>query len=86
VLALLERRGVIDDRRAPCLSDDGFAEREPALASLAGAAVTGNPPDELEPLAKPVTHRSGYRPWREVHRRPPGAAVARIRAALAQSE
>jgi len=44
VLALLEREGVIEDRLDPRLADDGFAEREPALASLATAAVTGNMP------------------------------------------
>jgi hypothetical protein len=44
MLALLEREGVIEDRRDPRLADDGFAEREPALASLASAAVTGNMP------------------------------------------
>jgi hypothetical protein len=44
VLALLDREGVIEDRRDPRLADDGFAEREPALAALSSAAVTGNMP------------------------------------------
>jgi hypothetical protein len=44
VLAMLERRGVIESRLEPVLCDDGFAEREPALAALASAAVTGRPP------------------------------------------
>mgnify|MGYP001145734370 CR=1 FL=1 len=41
VLNLLERRGVIEDRAGLTLLDDGFAEREPALAELAAAAVSG---------------------------------------------
>ena len=41
VLNRLERRGVIEDRAGLTLLDDGFAEREPALAKLAAAAVSG---------------------------------------------
>jgi hypothetical protein len=39
----LERRGVIERGPDPRLADDGFAEREPELAALVTAAVTGNP-------------------------------------------
>jgi hypothetical protein len=38
------RRGVVERDNELCLTDDGFAEREPELAALATAAVTGNPP------------------------------------------
>ncbi len=44
MLALLDCAGLIEDRRDPRLADDGFAEREPALAALSSAAVTGNMP------------------------------------------
>jgi hypothetical protein len=41
VLNFLERRGVIESRHELTLLDDDFAEREPALAQLASAAVSG---------------------------------------------
>jgi hypothetical protein len=44
VLAYLEKRGVIESRHEPVLLDDGSAEREPALAALAAAAVAGLAP------------------------------------------
>jgi hypothetical protein len=54
VLALLERRGVIESRLEPRLIDDGFAEREPAVAALASAAVTGHPPAGPEHRERPA--------------------------------
>ena len=44
LLNLLEPQGVIEDRSELTLLDDGLAEREPALAQLAAAAVSGLPP------------------------------------------
>jgi hypothetical protein len=44
VLAFLRRRGVVEGGDALGVLDDGFAEREPALAALAVAAVQGLPP------------------------------------------
>ena len=44
ILKHLERRGVIETRHELTLLDDEFAEREPALAQLAAAAVTGLAP------------------------------------------
>jgi hypothetical protein len=41
VLGFLERRGIIESRHELMLLDDDFAEREPALAQLAAAAVAG---------------------------------------------
>ena len=41
ILKYLERRGVIESRHELTLLDDDFVEREPALAQLASAAVTG---------------------------------------------
>jgi hypothetical protein len=41
IVKLLERRGVIESRHELTLLDDDFAEREPALAQLASAAVSG---------------------------------------------
>ncbi|GMV13424.1 MAG: hypothetical protein AMXMBFR56_16480 [Polyangiaceae bacterium] len=52
-LSLLERRGVIERGPDPRLADDGFAEREPELAALATAAVTGNPPAGPEHRQRP---------------------------------
>lgn len=43
LVRLLERRGVLR-REAAALEDDEFTEREPVLAQLAAAAVTGLPP------------------------------------------
>jgi hypothetical protein len=54
VLALLERRGVIENKLAPDLIDDGSAEREPALAALAAAAVTGLSPAGPERRQRPA--------------------------------
>lgn len=54
VLALLERRGVIESRFEPRLVDDGSAERDPAVALLASAAVTGHPPAGPERRHRPV--------------------------------
>lgn len=53
ILAFLERRGVIERGPEPRLADDGFAEREPELAALATAAVTGNPPAGPEHRQRP---------------------------------
>jgi hypothetical protein len=44
VLRFLARAGVIDDARELAVVDADFAEREPALASLARASVSGPPP------------------------------------------
>ncbi len=44
VLNFLERRGIVESRRELTLLDDDFADREPALAQLASAAVTGLAP------------------------------------------
>ena len=41
ILNYLVARNVIENRHELTLLDDGFAEREPALAQLAAAAVTG---------------------------------------------
>jgi len=41
MLGFLERRGIIESRRDLTLLDDDFAERDPALAQLAAAAVAG---------------------------------------------
>jgi len=54
VLNLLERRGVIEDRAELTLLDDGFAEREPALAQLAAAAVSGLAPAGPELRQRPA--------------------------------
>lgn len=44
VLNFLERRGIVESRRELTLLDDDFANREPDLAQLASAAVTGLAP------------------------------------------
>jgi hypothetical protein len=44
ILKYLEHHSVIESRQELTLLDDGFAEREPALAQLAAAAVTGLAP------------------------------------------
>ena len=54
ILAFLERRGVVERDRELRLTDDGFAEREPELAALATAAVTGNPPAGPEHRQRPA--------------------------------
>ncbi len=41
VLNVLERRGIVESRHELTLLDNDFAEREPALAQLASAAVSG---------------------------------------------
>jgi Putative transposase. len=51
ILSYLARRGVIEAGPELTVLDDGFAEREPALAQLAAASVA---------------HRSIYRPWCEL--------------------
>jgi len=53
LLNLLERQGVIEDRSELALLDDGLAEREPALAQLAAAAVSGLPPAGPEQRQRP---------------------------------
>jgi len=53
LLRLLERRGVIEDRAELTLLDDGLAEREPALAQLAAAAVSGLAPAGPEQRQRP---------------------------------
>jgi hypothetical protein len=54
VLALLERRGVIESGHEPTLIDDGSAEQEPALAALASAAVGGAAPAGPERRERPA--------------------------------
>jgi len=54
VLRFLERRGVIENRRELTLLDDDFADREPALAQLAAAAVTGLAPAGPEMRSRPA--------------------------------
>jgi hypothetical protein len=53
LLNLLERQGVIEDRSELTLLDDGLAEREPALAQFAAAAVSGLPPTGPEQRQRP---------------------------------
>ncbi len=54
ILDFLARRGVVERDNELCLTDDGFAEREPELAALATAAVTGNPPAGPEHRQRPA--------------------------------
>ncbi len=54
ILDLLERRGVVERESELRLTDDGFVEREPELAALATAAVTGNPPAGPEHRQRPA--------------------------------
>ena len=54
ILDFLQRRGVVERDRELRLTDDGFAEREPELAALATAAVTGNPPAGPEHRQRPA--------------------------------
>lgn len=54
ILSFLERRGVVERDSELRLTDDGFAEREPELAALATAAVTGNPPAGPEQRQRPA--------------------------------
>ena len=49
----LLRRGIIESRQELTLLDDDFADREPALAQLAAAAVTGLSPAGPERHQKP---------------------------------
>jgi Putative transposase len=68
VLRFLARTGIIDDTRELAVLDAEFVEREPALAALASASVSGLAPAgperrERAPLAlggKPVTR---WRCW-----------------------
>jgi hypothetical protein len=53
LLKMLEHRGVIEDRAELTLLDDGLAEREPALAQLAAAAVSGLSPAGPEQRQRP---------------------------------
>ena len=53
LLRLLERQGVLESRSELTLLDDGLAEREPALAQLAAAAVSGLPPAGPEQRQRP---------------------------------
>ncbi len=59
VLAHLVRRGIIEPGSDLTVLNDGFAEREPALAQLAAAAVSGLPPagPELRRCPEPVMLR-----------------------------
>ena len=57
-------RGIIESHHEPTLLDDDFAEREPALARLAAAAVAGLLPAgpdvrQRQPIASAATLRSG---------------------------
>ncbi len=54
ILGFVERRGVIERDVELRLIDDGFAEREPEVAALATAAVTGNPPAGPEHRQRPA--------------------------------
>lgn len=54
ILAFLERRGIIEQGPEARLAEDGFAEREPELAALATAAVTGDPPAGPEHRQRPA--------------------------------
>lgn len=54
ILAFLERRGVIERGPDARLAEDGFAEREPELAALATAAVTGHSPAGPEHRQRPA--------------------------------
>jgi len=54
VLAFLERRGVIESLLEPGLLDDGSAEKEPALAAIATAAVNGIAPAGPERRQRPA--------------------------------
>ena len=54
VVAFLERRGVIESRDEATLIDDGSAERDPALAALASAAVGGAIPAGPERRERPA--------------------------------
>ena len=59
VLAHLVRRGIIEPGSELTVLEDGFAEREPALAQLAAAAVSGLAPagPELRRRPEPVALR-----------------------------
>jgi hypothetical protein len=54
LLAFLIRRGVIEDDDALTVLPDALAEREPALAQLAAAAVSGLPPAGPERRDRPL--------------------------------
>jgi hypothetical protein len=54
ILRSLERRGVIEASPEATVVDDGLAEREPALALFAAAAVSGLPPAGPELRRRPV--------------------------------
>ncbi len=54
VLALLDRRGVIESRAEPALVDDGSTEREPALTALATASAAGLAPAGPERRQRPA--------------------------------
>jgi hypothetical protein len=53
VLGYLERRGVIENRAELTVLDGDFCEREPALAQLAAAAVSGLTPAGPEQRCRP---------------------------------
>jgi len=61
VLRFLERRGVVEcvDQPELTLLDDGFAEREPALAALASASVSGRLPAGPELRQRPPVSLRG---------------------------
>ena len=53
MLRFLEKAGIIESRAELMLLDDGFAEREPALAQLAAASVSG-----IAPAGPELRHRT----------------------------
>ena len=53
ILGYLKRHGVVDASPEATVLDEGFAEREPALAQLAAAAVSGLPPAGPELRRRP---------------------------------
>jgi len=71
VLRFLEKAGVIESRAELVLLDDGFAEREPALAQLAAASVSG-----LAPAGPELRHRSDAERERIAMRGAPGVTVS----------
>ncbi len=66
IVRMLERRGVIEPGPDATLIDDGLAERDPALAQLAAAAVAGLPPAGPELRRRPVLVALPRRPGVEI--------------------
>lgn len=66
IMRMLQRRGVIETGPDATLIDDGLAERDPALAQLAAAAVAGLPPAGPELRRRPVLVALPGRPGVEI--------------------